>query len=158
MIQYFRQYPALIEVIMSRLRKFLVPFGLAAAATAFLTAWWIRQGRENRSALASNTEALTWQALRQLDVAAEARMIAVNGLELHTIVAGPLDGPLVVLLHGFPECWYTWRKQIKPLVEAGYRVVVPDQRGYNLSDKPGGVHNYRLEALAADVVELFQSL
>ncbi len=142
---------------MSRLCNFLVPFGLAAGATALLTAWWIQQGRVNRSALASNTEELTWQALRQLNVAAEARMIAVNGLELHTIVAGPLDGPLVVLLHGFPECWYTWRKQIKPLVEAGYRVVVPDQRGYNLSDKPRGIHHYRLEALSADVVELIRS-
>jgi pimeloyl-ACP methyl ester carboxylesterase len=142
---------------MSRTRNFLLPFTLAAGATTFLTAWWIRQGRVNRSALAGNTEELTWQALRQLNVAAEARMIAVNGLELHTIVAGPLDGPLVVLLHGFPECWYTWRKQIKPLVEAGYRVVVPDQRGYNLSDKPQGVHNYRVEALASDIVELIRS-
>ena len=142
---------------MSRLRNFLVPFSLAAGATAVLTAWFIRQGRVNRSALAGNTEELTWQALRQLNVAAEARYIAVNGLELHTIVAGPLDGPLVVLLHGFPECWYTWRKQVKPLVEAGYRVVVPDQRGYNLSDKPQGVHNYRVDALASDIVELIRS-
>lgn len=142
---------------MSRLRNFLIPFGLAAGATAFLTAGWIRQGRVNRSALVSNTAELTWQALRQLNVAVEARHIAVNGLELHTIIAGPIDGPLVILLHGFPENWYTWRQQIKPLVEAGYRVVVPDQRGYNLSDKPGGVHNYRLEALAADVVELIHS-
>jgi pimeloyl-ACP methyl ester carboxylesterase len=142
---------------MSRLRNFLVPFSLAAGATAFLTAWLVRQGRVNRSALAGNTEELTWQALRQLNVAAEARYVAVNGLELHTIVAGPLDGPLVILLHGFPECWYTWRKQVKPLVEAGYRVVVPDQRGYNLSDKPQGVHNYRVDALASDIVELIRS-
>jgi pimeloyl-ACP methyl ester carboxylesterase len=142
---------------MPRLRDFFVPVSLAAGAAAFLTAWWIRQGRVNRSALAHNTEELTWQALRQLNVAAEARWIAVNGLNLHTIVAGPPDGPVVILLHGFPECWYTWRKQIKPLVEAGYRVIVPDQRGYNLSDKPQGVHNYRVEALASDVVELIRS-
>ncbi len=142
---------------MSRLRNFLIPFSLAAGATALLTAWWIREGRANRSGLASRTEELMWQALRQLNVAAESRMVPVNGLELHTIVAGPLDGPLVVLLHGFPECWYTWRKQIKPLVEAGYRVVAPDQRGYDLSDKPHGIHHYRLEALSADVVELIRS-
>ena len=142
---------------MSRMRNFLIPFGLAAGATTLLTAGWIRQGRANRAALASNTEEMTWQALRQLSVAAEARTIAVNGLELHTIVAGPLDGPLVVLLHGFPENWYTWRKQIRPLVETGYRVVVPDQRGYNLSDKPRGIHPYRLEALSADVVELIRA-
>ena len=142
---------------MSRLRNFLIPFSLAAGAAALLTTWWIRQGRVNRAALASNTEELTWQALRQLNVAAESRMIAVNGLELHTILAGPLDGPLVILLHGFPECWYTWRNQIRPLVEAGYRVVVPDQRGYNLSDKPRAIHHYRLEALSADMVELIRS-
>jgi pimeloyl-ACP methyl ester carboxylesterase len=117
----------------------------------------MRQGRVRRAALASNTEELTWQALRQLDVAAEARYIAINGLELHVIIAGPLNGPLVVLLHGFPEHWYTWRNQIKPLVDAGYRVVVPDQRGYNLSDKPRGIHHYRVEALSADVVELIRS-
>jgi epoxide hydrolase 4 len=156
-IQSSRHYPVLIEVIMSRLRSFLIPFSLAAGTAALFTAGWIRQGRVNRSALTGNAEELTWQALRQLSVAAEARTIAVNGLELHTIVAGPLDGPLVVLLHGFPECWYTWRKQIRPLVEAGYRVLVPDQRGCNLSDKPRGIHNYRLEALAADVVELVRA-
>ncbi|CAG0936365.1 epoxide hydrolase 4 [Thermoflexales bacterium] len=142
---------------MSRLRNFLLPFNLAAGATACLAMWWIRQGRVNRSGLTRNTEELTWQALRQLNIAAEARYIAVNGLELHTIVAGPPAGPLVVLLHGFPENWYTWRKQIKALAEAGYRVVVPDQRGYNLSDKPHGIHNYRLEALSADIVELIRS-
>ncbi len=64
---------------------------------------------------------------------------------------------LVVLLHGFPENWGTWRRTIAPLVEAGYRVIVPDQRGYNLSDKPDGVHNYRLDALASDVRELIRS-
>ena len=142
---------------MSRMRNCLIPLSLAAGATTLLTAGWIRQGRVNRAALASNTEEMTWQALRLLSVAAEARTIAVNGLELHTIVAGPLDGPLVVLLHGFPENWYTWRKQIRPLVETGYRVVVPDQRGYNLSDKPRGIHPYRLEALSADVVELIRA-
>jgi pimeloyl-ACP methyl ester carboxylesterase len=142
---------------MPRLRNFLIPFGLAAGVTTLLTSWWIREGRANRSGLASHTEEVTWQALRQLNVAAESRLIPVNGLQLHTIVAGQLDGPLVILLHGFPECWYTWRKQIKPLVEAGYRVVVPDQRGYNLSDKPSGIHHYRLEALAADVLELIRS-
>ncbi len=142
---------------MSRLRNFLIPFSLAAGTTALLTAWWIRQGRANRSALAENSDEVTWQALRQLGVGAESRYITVNGLELHTIVAGPLDGPLVVLLHGFPECWYTWRNQIAPLVKAGCRVVVPDQRGYNLSDKPTGIHNYRVEALAADIKELIHA-
>ena len=52
-----------------------------------------------------------------------------DGVRLHVAQAGPADGPLVVLLHGFPEFWYSWRAQIAPLAAAGYRVWVPDQRG-----------------------------
>jgi pimeloyl-ACP methyl ester carboxylesterase len=156
-IKYPRYYPTRIEVIMSRARNFLIPFSLAAGAAVAFAAWWMRAGRANRSAYASNTEDLLWQAIRQLNVGAESRYVAVNGLELHTVIAGPSDGPLVVLLHGFPENWYTWRNQITFLAKAGYRVVVPDQRGYNLSDKPPGVHNYRVEALAGDIKELIHA-
>ena len=77
-----------------------------------------------------------------------------DGVRLHAVRAGPEDGPLVVLLHGFPEFWYGWHEQIRPLAEAGYRVVVPDQRGYNRSDKPEDVDAYGVEALARDVVAL----
>ncbi len=55
----------------------------------------------------------------------------VNGVRLHAVTAGKDTDPLVVLLHGFPEFWYAWHRQIEPLVEAGYRVLVPDGRGYN---------------------------
>lgn len=82
----------------------------------------------------------------------------VDGLRLHVMLAGPADGPLVVLLHGFPEFWYGWRKQIAPLAEAGFRVMAPDQRGYNTSDKPAGVSAYRLDALASDVVGLMDAV
>ena len=58
----------------------------------------------------------------------------VGDVRLHYVEAG--DGPLIVLLHGFPEFWYGWRRQIEPLVAAGFRVVAPDTRGYNLSSKP----------------------
>jgi len=68
------------------------------------------------------------------------------------------DGPLVVLLHGFPDFWYSWRHQIPALAEAGFRVVAPDMRGYNLSDKPRGTENYTLDRLATDVVELISAL
>src|SRR6476620_3011276 len=60
----------------------------------------------------------------------------VGDVRLHYVEAG--EGPLIVLLHGFPEFWFGWRLQIKPLVEAGFRVVAPDTRGYNLSSKPEG--------------------
>ncbi|WP_226006444.1 alpha/beta fold hydrolase [Natrinema salinisoli] len=78
----------------------------------------------------------------------------VNGIELHTVAAGDETNPLIVLLHGFPEFWYAWRAQIPPLVEAGYRVLIPDLRGYNLSEKPGGVKSYRVRESARDVVDL----
>ncbi len=62
--------------------------------------------------------------------------------------------PLIVLLHGFPEFWYGWKNQIKPLVDAGYRVIAPDQRGYNLSDKPEGIDSYRIDTLRDDIIGL----
>jgi len=78
----------------------------------------------------------------------------VNGVRLHYVQAG--QGPLVVLLHGFPEFWYGWRLQIPALAAAGYRVIAPDMRGYNLSEKPPTVADYRMEALTADVAALIQ--
>lgn len=80
--------------------------------------------------------------------------ITVNGVSLHVVQAGPVEGPLVILLHGFPEFWYSWRHYIPPLVEQGYRVWVPDQRGYNLSSKPQGIDAYALESLAHDITAL----
>jgi pimeloyl-ACP methyl ester carboxylesterase len=90
--------------------------------------------------------------LDRTDVPGTSVFVETNGVRLHTVRAGPEDGPLVVLLHGFPEFWYCWHDQIRPLANAGYRVVVPDQRGYNVSDKPVGTSAYRLDELAADVV------
>lgn len=79
---------------------------------------------------------------------------SVNGLSLHVVEAGPADGSLLILLHGFPEFWWAWRHQITPLAECGYRVVVPDLRGYNHSDAPQEVTAYRLDTLVADVIAL----
>src|SRR5689334_14154947 len=80
--------------------------------------------------------------------------VATNGIHLHVADAGPPAGRLVFLLHGFPEFWFGWRNQIGPLAERGFHVVAPDQRGYNLSDKPKGVDKYDLDQLAGDVVGL----
>jgi epoxide hydrolase 4 len=87
----------------------------------------------------------------------EDQYVKTNGATLHVVQDGPPDGPLVFLLHGFPEFWYGWRQQIPALVGAGYRVCAPDQRGYNLSDKPKGIATYDLDTLAADVVGLFDA-
>ena len=87
----------------------------------------------------------------------EHHYIETNGIRLHVAQAGPADGPLVILLHGFPEFWYGWRRQIEPLARAGYRVWAPDQRGYNLSDKPQGLAAYDIAELARDVVGLIDA-
>ncbi|MEZ3114681.1 alpha/beta fold hydrolase [Halobaculum sp. MBLA0147] len=79
-----------------------------------------------------------------------------DGVRLHAVAAGDPGDPLVVLLHGFPDFWYGWREQLEPLVDAGYRVVVPDQRGYNLSDAPDSVRAYRVERLSADVCDVIE--
>lgn len=84
----------------------------------------------------------------------ESGVRTVNDVRLHVVAAGDEGDPLAVLLHGFPEFWYGWHHLIEPLVEAGYRVLVPDQRGYNLSEKPRGVASYRLRECSRDVAEL----
>jgi pimeloyl-ACP methyl ester carboxylesterase len=88
----------------------------------------------------------------------EHTYLSANGIKLHVVQAGPKSGVPVVLLHGFPEFWYGWRNQIPALAQAGCRVIVPDQRGYNLSDKPKGVKNYRIDELVKDILGLIDAL
>src|SRR5438270_1897810 len=78
----------------------------------------------------------------------------LDAVRLHYVEAG--DGPLVVLLHGFPEFWYSWRAQIPALAAAGFRVVAPDMRGYNTSSRPAAVAAYAGHKLAADVRDLIR--
>lgn len=84
-------------------------------------------------------------------------MIDLGDVTLHVAQAGPEDGPVVILLHGFPEFWFGWRKQILALAAAGFRVWAPDQRGYNLSEKPRSVRSYSLDVLAQDVTGLMDA-
>src|SRR5689334_19978465 len=84
-------------------------------------------------------------------------LIKTNRVNLHVVQAGPKDGELVVLLHGFPDFWYGWRKQIDFLAEQGYWVWAPDQRGYNISEEPNGIAAYNLNELAADVIGLIDA-
>lgn len=88
----------------------------------------------------------------------EHSTINTNGIRLHVVQAGPKSGMPVLLLHGFPEFWYGWRKQIPGLAAAGCRVIVPDQRGYNLSDKPQGIRSYCVETLVEDMLGLIHAL
>lgn len=84
----------------------------------------------------------------------EARFVVVNGIRLQVREAGPAGGPPVILLHGFPEFSFSWRKQAPVLAAAGYRVCVPDQRGYHLSDRPPRVRDYTIDRLGGDLLGL----
>ncbi|MFN2147109.1 MAG: alpha/beta fold hydrolase [Anaerolineales bacterium] len=84
------------------------------------------------------------------------RIFDTGEVQLHLIEAGPAKGNPVLLLHGFPEFWFGWRSQIAPLAQAGYRVVVPDQRGYNLSEKPAAVSAYSIQHLVGDAVAIIE--
>jgi pimeloyl-ACP methyl ester carboxylesterase len=80
------------------------------------------------------------------------QQIPSNGLTLNAAVEG--EGPLVIMVHGWPELWYSWRHQIRPVAEAGYRVVAPDVRGYGGSDRPAEVEAYGMRPLTDDVIGL----
>jgi len=86
------------------------------------------------------------------------RTIACGEVRLHCVTAGPPDGRLVVLLHGFPARWSTWRVQLGGLARAGFFVVAPDLRGYGESDRPVGWKHYSIRAIAGDVVALVGAL
>lgn len=84
------------------------------------------------------------------------RIVGSNGLEFHVVEAG--QGPLVLLLHGFPEGWYSWRHQLLALAAAGYHAVAPDQRGYGRTDRPPEVGRYSILDLVGDAVGLIDGL
>lgn len=88
----------------------------------------------------------------------ETRYIKTNGIQLQVRMIGPSDGKPIFLLHGFPDFWFTWEKQMEALAASGFRVVAPDQRGYNHSDKPLEKEAYRQRILAADIMGLADAL
>ena len=84
------------------------------------------------------------------------RTVEANGIRMHIAEAG--GGPLVVLCHGFPECWYSWRHQLRALAEAGFHAVAPDMRGYGQTDAPEEIEQYTLLHLVGDMVGLLDGL
>lgn len=84
------------------------------------------------------------------------RIVRANNLQFH-VAQIERDAPLILFLHGFPECWHSWKHQLRAVDEAGLRAWAPDMRGYNLSDKPRGVDAYHLNVLATDVEELLNA-
>ena len=87
-----------------------------------------------------------------MDLSPSNRQITSNGINIHLAEAGNPEGELLLFMHGFPEFWYGWKHQISFFSQKGYRVVAPDQRGYNLTDKPKRISDYNLDTLAADMV------
>ncbi len=134
---------------MIRAAGVLAPFGAPTAGR--LGAIHMPAGSSSPSSSRFAPELIPWN-----DDFVTHRYVELDEVRLHIVEAG--EGPLVVLLHGFPEFWYSWRLQIPVLVRMGFRVVAPDMRGYNLSDKPAGVHSYRLEALTGDIAQLIDRL
>ena len=90
------------------------------------------------------------------DMAGHSRTLAVNGLEFPVTVYG--EGPAVVFLHGFPDSREVWRYQVQAVVDDGYRVIVPDQRGFGGAGRPEGVEHYDIQALAADIIGIMDQL
>jgi pimeloyl-ACP methyl ester carboxylesterase len=86
----------------------------------------------------------------------ESRFISTNGIRMHYVEAGA--GPLVVLLHGFPESWHSWRHQLNALAQAGFHVVAPDLRGYGQTEQPKELEAYDIFQLTGDVVGLVHAL
>ena len=84
------------------------------------------------------------------------RFVETNGIRMHIAEQG--TGPLVLLLHGFPESWYSWEKQLSALAEAGYHAVAPDMRGYGQTDRPAKVEQYTQLHLVGDVIGLLDTL
>src|SRR5258708_38609854 len=84
------------------------------------------------------------------------RFLSANAIRHHVVEQG--SGPLVLLLHGWPEGWYSWRHQLSALAEAGYRAVAPDVRGYGQSDAPADVAQYRMREMVGDAAGLVDAL
>lgn len=84
------------------------------------------------------------------------RVVDTNGLRMHVVMQG--SGPTVLLCHGFPESWYSWRSQLDALAAAGYRVVAPDMRGYGQTDQPSAIDQYSIFHLVDDMVGLLDAL
>src|ERR1700739_909056 len=84
------------------------------------------------------------------------RTVETNGIRMHIAECGA--GPLVVLCHGFPESWYSWRHQLQALAAAGFRAIAPDMRGYGQTDRPEATDQYTLLHLVGDMVELLDAV
>lgn len=131
--------------------RFLRRLGIAIIAAGILLLLGHASGNQPRRDAVAAAE-------KELGIPLESRRVDLGNVTLHIVLAGPADGPPVILLHGFPEFWYAWYGQMGRLAEAGFRVIVPDQRGYNDSDKPHRIEDYRVDELARDIANVTETL
>ena len=131
-----------------RILRYLVAAAILVAILLFIGS--VSGNQPRRDAVAA--------AEKELGIELDSRRVDLGNVTLHVVLAGPADGPPVILLHGFPEFWYAWYRQIGLLAQAGFRVIVPDQRGYNDSDKPHGIEAYKVEELARDIANMTETL
>jgi pimeloyl-ACP methyl ester carboxylesterase len=106
--------------------------------------------------LARTAAAARAQNPMAIDINAVTKLVDVNGLSFPVVDTG--SGPVVLLLHGFPDSRFLWRNQIGPLVQAGFRVIAPDLRGFGEAPKPTAVQDYRLPVIARDVIGILDAL
>jgi pimeloyl-ACP methyl ester carboxylesterase len=131
--------------------RLLVLLGSLIALVGALLVWGALSGRQ--PPFDSVTEGQNWVGLPL-----ESSLVEAHGIRLHVVQAGPKQGPPVILLHGYPEFWFGWHRQLGALAGEGFRVIAPDQRGYGLSDKPSDVDAYRVSVLEEDVLALATAL
>lgn len=98
-----------------------------------------------------------WAASLDIDQRATSHFASANGVRIHYAAIGPEQGPLVVMIHGFPDFWYSWRSQMDALAQAGYRCAAMDLRGYNKSDQPAGMEHYDMRLLVGDVLAVIRA-
>ena len=144
---------------MSRVPR--APFFFLRSASEAKTAWLIAEKRRTlvlRALTWKNRSLTGFMTLSGILSPLEFRVFHVNGIALHVVLAGPASGKPLIFLHGFPEFWFGWRLQVDHFVSFGYRVIIPDQRGYNLSDKPAGIASYSIDLIARDVIGVLDSV
>jgi len=106
----------------------------------------------------ADVDAVEFAGKEMQDVQLESRWIQANELRLHVVLAGPPEGEPIVLLHGHPDFWWGWHRQIPDLARAGFRVIAPDLRGFNRSDKPRDVSAYKRVDSINDITRLIDEL
>jgi pimeloyl-ACP methyl ester carboxylesterase len=130
--------------------------GLLARATAGVLLSASGQGIANRPVLARQSNSTPQPGTTVAIPGVTHRQIETNGISMHIAEAG--EGPLVVLVHGWPEIWYSWRHQLPALAAAGYHAVAPDLRGYGTTDAPEPAESYGMANQIADVIGLLDAL